>query len=288
MRRRHVTIDMRLRPPLESWKSTAQFREGTAYYPTRFGFPRPRSVQTQSVDDLLAEMDEAGIAIGIVMGRQSAPPHGVIPNDEIAQFVASHPSRFRAFAGLDLRDTAAAVAEIDRTARLPGFVGMSIEPGAAVDACFSDDRRLYPIYEGCQALGLPISITLSGYLSAMAGHDLRYGSPSSVYRVATDFPRLDIVVSHAAWPNVMPMLEVAFLKQNVFVSPDLYLNHIDTPGAHEFIRAARFFLEDRLLFGTAYPSRPLKESLDAFRKWELPPKLEAKILHDNAARLLRL
>jgi predicted TIM-barrel fold metal-dependent hydrolase len=64
---------------------------------------------------------------------------------------------------------------------------MSIEPGAAVEACFSDDRRLYPIYERCQALGLPISVTLSGYLSAMAGHDLRYGSPSSVYRVATDF-----------------------------------------------------------------------------------------------------
>jgi predicted TIM-barrel fold metal-dependent hydrolase len=283
-----VTIDMRLRPPLESWKATAQFKEGTAYYPTRYGFPRPRSVQTQSVDDLLVEMDEAEIAVGIVMGRQSAPPHGVIPNDEIARFIESRSDRFRAFAGLDLGDIEAAVREIDRAARLPGFVGMSIEPGAAVDPWFSDDRRLYPIYERCQALGLPISITLSGYLSAMAGHDLRYGSPSSVYRVATDFPRLSIVVSHAAWPNVMPMLEVAFLRQNVFVSPDLYLNHVDMPGAHEFIRAARFFLADRLLFGTAYPSRPLKESVAAFREWKLSPGLEAKILHDNAARLLAL
>lgn len=283
-----MTIDMRLRPPLQSWKSTAQFREGTAYYPTRYGFPRPRSVQTQSVDDLLAEMDDADIAIGIVMGRQSAPPHGVIPNDEIAGFVELHSDRFRGFAGLDLRDIPAAVAEIDRTARLPGIVGMSIEPGAAVEPHFSDDRRLYPIYERCQTLAVPISITLSGYLSAMAGHDLCYGSPSSVYRVATDFPRLNIVVSHAAWPNVMPMLEVAFLRQNVFVSPDLYLNQVDTPGAHEFIRAARFFLADRLLFGTAYPSRPLKESLEAFRKWELSPILEAKVLHDNAARLLGL
>ena len=28
-------IDMRLRPPLKSWVTTAQFTEGTAYYPTR-------------------------------------------------------------------------------------------------------------------------------------------------------------------------------------------------------------------------------------------------------------
>jgi len=283
-----MTIDMRLRPPLQAWKRTAQFTEGTAYYPTRFGFPRPRSVQTQELADLLEEMDEAGIDRGVIMGRQSAPPHGMVPNDEIADCVAAHPGRFVAFAGIDLRDIGQGVAEIERTSRLPGFRGVSIEPGASFEPFFSDDRRLYPIYERAQESGLPLSITLSGYLSAMAGHDLAYGSPSSVYRVARDFPRLRIVVSHAAWPNVMPMMEVAFLCENVYVSPDLYLNQIDTPGAHEYVKAARFFLGDRLLFGTAYPSRPLKESVAAFGQWGLDPALARKILHDNARRLLDL
>ena len=76
-------IDMRLRPPLKSWVKTAQFTEGTAYYPTRHGFPRPKSVKTQLMQDLLDEMDEASITTGIIMGRQSAPPHGAVPNDEI-------------------------------------------------------------------------------------------------------------------------------------------------------------------------------------------------------------
>ena len=44
----------------------------------------------------------------------------------------------------------------------------------------------------------------------------------------------------------------------------------------------------RLLFGTAYPSRPLKESVDAFRQWDLSPELQDKILYRNAARLLKL
>lgn len=279
-------IDMRLRPPLRSWVKTAQFTEGTAYYPTRLGFPRPKSVRSQAMPDLLDEMAAAGITRGVIMGRQSAPPHGRVPNDEITAALQAHPERFVAFAGIDLADIAAGVAEMERTARIPGYVGMSIEPGAAVAPMYADDRRLYPLYASCQALGLPMSITLSGYLAAMAGHDLGYGSPTPVYKVARDFPKLKIVVSHGAWPNVLPMLEVAFIRDNVYVSPDLYINGVDTPGAQEYIKAARFFLGDRLLFGTAYPSRPLKESVEAFREWRLPQELEEKILHRNAARLL--
>jgi uncharacterized protein len=95
-------------------------------------------------------------------------------------------------------------------------------------------------------------------------------------------------VSHAAWPNVMPMMEVAFLCDNVFVSPDLYMNGINTPGAQEYVKAAHFFLGDRLLFGTAYPSRPLKESVEAFMQWDFDPQVRKKVFYENAARLLGL
>jgi len=282
------SIDMRLRPPLPSWRDKPQFTEGTGYYPTRIGFPRPPSVKTQSMDLLKREMDEAGIKWGVIMGRQSAPPLGLIPNDEIAAAIAESPDRFVGFAGIDLRDIDAGVREMHRTAKLPGFKGMSIEPGSAGTPMYSDDRRLYPLYETCQTLGLPMSITISGFIPASVGNDIAYGSPSSVYRAAKDFPKLKIVISHGAWPAVMPIIEVAFLCENVIISPDLYMNHVDTPGAQEYIKAARLFMPDRLLFGTAYPSRPLKESVDAFLKWDLDPVLRDKILFGNAARLLKL
>jgi len=281
-----MTIDMRLRPPLDSWKTTAQFKEGTAYYPTRYGFPRPKSVKTQDTADLLSEMDEADIAWGVVMGRQSAPPHGIIPNREIAAFVGKHRDRFVGFAGIDLRNIDKAIEDLEGYARSDEFKGISIEPGAGFTPLYSDAPCLFPLYERAQELELPLSITLSGYLSAMAGHPTSYGNPSSVAVVARKFPKLKIVVSHAAWPNVMPMLEVAFLHDNVYVSPDLYMNHIHTPGAHEYINAAKFYLADRLLFGTAYPSRPLKESVEGFHQWGLDKELAEKILHKNAARLM--
>ena len=281
-------IDMRLRPPLKSWVKTAQFTEGTAYYPTRHGFPRPKSVKTQAMQDLLDEMDEAQITWGVIMGRQSAPPHGSVPNDEITEAISKHPQRFVGLAGIDLRDIEGGVKEIARTAKIKGYVGASIEPGATFEAMYADDRRLYPLYERCQELDIPMSITLSGYLAAMVGHDLSYGSPTPVYKVAKDFPKLKIIVSHAAWPNIMPMMEVAFIRENVYVSPDLYMNGINTPGAEEYIKAAKFFLGDRLLFGTAYPSRPLKESVQAFLEWKLSSELQEKILYRNAARLFHI
>ena len=191
-------IDMRLRPPLKSWVTTAQFTEGTAYYPTRHGFPRPKSVKTQAMQDLLDEMDEASITWGVIMGRQSAPPHGAVPNDEITKAIDEHPQRFVGFAGIDLRQIERGVVEIERTSKIKGYVGASIEPGATFEAMYADDRRLYPLYEKCQELDVPMSITLSGYLASMVGHDLSYGSPTPVFRVAKDFPKLKIIVSHAA------------------------------------------------------------------------------------------
>lgn len=281
-------IDMRLRPPLPSWTKTLQFNEGIRYYPMRYGFPRPPSAKARSMDLLLKEIDEAGITWGVIMGRQSAPPLGSIPNDEIAAALLKYPKKFVGFAGIDLRDIDAGIREVERTAKMQGFRGVSIEPGATFEAMYSDDKRLYPLYALCQELELPISISLSAALSAGHGYDLSYGSPASVCRVAKDFPNLKIIVSHAGWPNVESMMGVAFIQDNVYVSPDLYMNGMNMPGAHEYIKAAHFFLGDRLLFGTAYPSRPLKESVEAFMQWSLPQDLRDKILYRNAARLLKI
>ena len=78
-----MIVDMRLRPPTKSWIEKPQFKKEVTYYPTRIGFPRPPSADQQSMSLLLQEMDKAGITWGVVMGRQSAEPLGVIPNDEI-------------------------------------------------------------------------------------------------------------------------------------------------------------------------------------------------------------
>jgi len=284
-----MIVDMRLRPPTASWISKPQFKQGVPFYPSRVGFPRPPSAEQRSMKLMFEEMDTAGIQWGVAMGRASAEPLGAIPNDEIAEVVRAHPDRFVSFAAVDVRGTPQEmVAEVERCLAWPGFVGVSIEPGASDPPLKANDRKLYPLYETCVARDVPISISLSNLLCVMVGAPVEFSAPFPLYDVARDFPKLDIVISHAAWPWIYETIGLAFACHNIYVSPDLYMVGLNMPGAAEYIRAANSFLSERLLFGTAYPSRPLIESVEAFDKWTFEPGVKEKVLYKNALRVMRM
>lgn len=272
---------MRLRPPIPGFLECGIYKE-SPYYPTRLGFPRPESATKRSLDLLMAEMDTAGVAVGVVMGRNGSQL-GSVSNREIAEFVEGNP-RFVWFAGLDVADVPSALDEMRTLSGAEGLKGYAIEPGLAVPPIKADDPSLDPIYEACAAAGSVISISLS----PMMGPDLSYSDPVAVQHVARRFPELRIVVSHAAWPWVHQMLGVAFACPNVYVSPDLYMNAIDMPGARDFARAANLFLDTRLLYGSAYPSRPIVESVAAFRDLPIDPGVKERVLFTNACELLDL
>jgi predicted TIM-barrel fold metal-dependent hydrolase len=281
-------VDMRVRPPLAPWTAgKPQFQPGI-YYPARAGFPRPRSSLESSLDLMFAEMDEAGVALGVIAGRHAKEPLGVVRNDDVAAVLRAHPRRFVGLAGVDVNAPAdAAIAEIDRCLAL-GFRGVVIEPAAAREPMMADDPRLEPIYAHCAAKGVPVSVTLSAELVKLVGHAYRFASPVPLYDVARRFPALTLVVAHGAWPAVQEMLGIAFALPNVWVSPDLYMVGTDMPFAAEFVKAANLYLGDRMLFGTGYPSRGHVESVRAFDAWTFAPGVKDKVMRDNARRLLKI
>ena len=285
-----MIMDMRLRPPLPTWIKQAQFEIGNHYYPTRKGFLRPPSAEKRSLPLLLQEMDAAGISLGVVMGRQSVEPLGSIPNDEIAECIRQHPTRFVGWAGIDLAmPMDACLAEINRCVRQLKFKGVSIEPTISRDPSLirADDRRLYPIYEECLKLDVPINITLSAALQMQGQRRYEDSTPNQICDVARDFPKLDIHIAHAGWPMVMDMIGVAFIFPNVWVSPDQYLIK-QIPGALEYVTAANNYFEERTLFGSSYPSKPLAEMVQEYRGWNWKPGVLDAVFSKNALRLMRM
>src|SRR5581483_10358157 len=155
------------------------------YMPTRIGFPRAPSAANRSIDLLLQEMDDAGIQWGVIMGRKSKAPLGIITNEEIETLIGKHPDRFVSFVGVSVSDPIdTSIAEIKKFIAKPGFVGVSIEPCCAETPMSADDQRIYPIYDLCQSMNVPISISLSTLLTAMSGSPYDFRSPLPLYNTA--------------------------------------------------------------------------------------------------------
>ena len=281
-------IDMRLRPPIPEWVSGPTFKTAMWYPRNVSKFKGARSAWVESMDILFEEMDTSGVRYGVVMGRASSGQLGGVGNSAIVNTVKRWPDRFVGFLGIDLENIAASLAETRAFIGQPGVVGISIEPGSSRTPRLADDPALVPIYEACVEWNLPVSISLSGLLSSLAGHDLSWCDPIPVQRIAMRYPKLTIIVSHAAWPWADQMVSIGLICPNVYVSPDLYTATKHMPCARTYVDAANCFLSDRMLWGTAYPTRPLDECLADFLDMDWDPSIIDKILYTNAARLLGL
>ncbi|MGE0797707.1 MAG: amidohydrolase family protein [Lautropia sp.] len=286
-------IDMRLRPAVPSLTKSVLYQGGESaaigktLHPD---FPRAPSTRERSIERLIEEMDAANVVTGSVPGRHSMEPFGVVSNEEISALAVRYPGRFVGWMGLDLRDNPDRwIAAIRAWAGRPGIVGVSIEPAISLepDIGRADDRRLYPIYEECVKQRIPVSITLSALLQRMTGRPYELSDPKPIYRVAVDFPSLDIVVAHGAYPWVNDMLGVAFVCTNVWVSPDIYMTP-QWPGAREYALAANDILQDRVLYGSNYPARPFPQHIAAYRSWGWKDGVIEKVLSRNARRLMSL
>jgi len=283
-------IDMRLRPPIPAWTKGSVFRTAMHYPRNLVSFKGPRSAWLESLDLLFEEMDSANIKYGVLMGRAAsgAGNLGGVANRDIVEAVAKWPDRFLGFLGIDLEAIPQGLAEVREYARATNIKGISIEPGSGIRPRWSDDESLDPIYEIAQEFDLPVSISLSGLLSALGGHDISWSRPVSIQKAAQKYPKVKFIVSHAAWPYAEEMVVVALACPNIYVSPDLYGATVGMIGADTYVKGANMFLEDRTLFGSAYPTKDIQEAVRDFLALGYRQDIIPKIMWGNAAKLLKI
>ncbi|MGF1667274.1 MAG: amidohydrolase family protein [Acidimicrobiia bacterium] len=71
-------------------------------------------------------------------------------NDDMAEMIAAHPTRFKGLGFLPLQDVAASVAEMERCVRELGFVGFQV--GTNINGLDWDTDELYPVLQAAQDL----------------------------------------------------------------------------------------------------------------------------------------
>lgn len=275
-------IDFRVRPPLGGFLDMILYTDAARRdrITRMHGFEPAPSATARSMDLMLAEMDAAGVTTALLPARLSERL-GSVSNEDVADVVARYPGRFVGAGAVDPTNRRRAQETIAAAVRA-GMRAINFEPGSYAQPLHVDDRRLYPLYATCDDLGVPIVIMAGG----SAGPDPSYTDPVHIDRVAADFPTLPIVVSHGGWPWVHQILHVAYRRPNLYVSADQYLANM--PGMRDYIDAINGFLGDRFIYGSSYPFLPLDACLAWFRSLPIAAGAMQRVLHDNAARLLKL
>ena len=230
-------------------------------------------------EGFLAEVREAGLTKAVVVGRHTPSQH--LPNDLIHQITHAH-DELLGIAGIDpaLQGVDGALAEIDRAIAQLGLAGIGLEPGFGAPARHPDDALYFPIYEHLNRRGIPLFL-----MSGPTTPDPAYNDPGRLAKVAQAFPQLRIVCYHGYYPNTQQLVGVAFRYENISVVPDMYQF---LPGSEVFVQAANGFMGDQLLFGSSYPFRPIRQSIDDFLALGFRGEVLDKLLYGNAARLFGL
>jgi uncharacterized protein len=218
-------------------------------------------------------------------------------NDELSRAVALHPDKFIGLAHHEITRPDAAQ-ELERAATQLGLRGYKLL--APTVGVLLNDRALYPVWEVCERLGLPVLIHF-GMLGGAGGVSYHPNiTPAVLEPVARDFPTVDFVVPHFGIQYVTDLLFLCWSCPNV---------HVDTSGSNQWVRWMPYkltlddlfqrFIEtigpERILFGTdsswfprGFALRYLQDQLRICRFMGLSHDQLQAIFGGNARRLLGL
>lgn len=241
----------------------------------------------------------AGVDRAVLVNMVSYHEWGrAMPNDYLAQYTKAYPDMFLALAGVDPHmESKKAIREIERSVNELGCIGLKFHP--AYQDCYPNDEKLmYPLLDACQEMDICVLIHTG--TTRMTRCKIRSCNPIAIDDIATDFPRLRIIMGHMGWPWTAESLAVLWRHENVYVDCSGWLPRYiywTDPVVFQYMNTV---LQDKFVFGSDYPAIDPRVWLDDFDKlvesgfeWggkrrEFKPETYDKFLRKNALRALKL
>jgi hypothetical protein len=233
------------------------------------------------IEATVASMDAADVDLGLLSAWRGPGGQDLISNDEVAEWIALHPSRFAGLATANLERPMEAVRELRRRIR-DGFVGLRVVPW--LWNAPPTDRRYYPLFAVCVESGVPFC-TQVGHTGPLRPSETGRPIPY-IDQVALDFPELVIVCGHVGYPWTEEMVAVARKHENVYIDTSAYtIRRLP----EELIRFMKTVTGQRkVLFGTNWPMIAHTHALAGLDDLGLSGEGRHDFLRANAARVFGL
>jgi len=226
-----------------------------------------------------AYLKDLGIKKAVILPEMNPEVTGMVPNEYVIEFCAGQ-DIFLPFCTINPSLVSQPKQEFRKLVRM-GVKGIKLYP--SYSHFYPNDRYLYPVYEIAAAEGLPVLVHTGS--SVFKGSKIKYSDPIHLDDVATDFPDLAILMAHSGrglW------YEKAFFLSRLH--PNLYMEISGLPPKN----LLKYFPElgrnsDKIVYGSDWPGiKSMAENIESIKKLPLASESIKKILHDNAARILRL
>ena len=239
-----------------------------------------------TTEGLLAEMDAAGIDVGILTCGLGHPDRlhrkGMYAAEDFIAVAEAHPGRFAVSVTVDraARPTENA-RRIRELAGHPHVVLARVTP--LVEQFDLNHRLYYPVYVTCEELGLPVSINIG-----IPGPKVRSAcqDPVLLEDVLIDFPDLTVVGAHMGHPYEALLIQYMLKFERLHLMTSAYLARYMDDAMVQFMDSSRG--RGRVWFASDHPVLPATKALAAARELPLSEESMAEYLGASAARVLGL
>jgi len=284
----------------------------------------------QDLDQIrLQHMDEAGIdrqvialtAPGVqVMDKETAVAFSRVANDELAEALRRHPTRFTGMIAVAPQDPAAAALEIERGVTRLGMNAVIINSHTQGE--YLSDSKFWDIFAAAEAHDVPIYLHPNSLPKNMIGSFQDCGLDGAIYgfgvetglhalRIITAgvfdrFPKLQLIIGHMGealpfWAYRLDYMHRATVMSNRYESikplrkkPSDYLreNFFITNSGVAWEPAIKFTQDivgvDRVMYAMDYPYQYAADEVTAMDNMAMSAEVKKKFFQTNAESVFKI
>lgn len=236
-----------------------------------------------TLEDALAAMDASGTERAVLTVGDGATKPGAVSLlsvEDGLEAVGRAPARFRlAFQVQDVSSPHAAAQLVREHGVRDEVVAVGVMPSYV--GCDLNDRRLYPAYDACIDLGLPVRINVG-----VAGPALpsRHQHPELLEELLLELPELTVIGCHMGHPYELLLIRLMMKLPNLYLMTSGYLPKYFDPAVVRFMGSSRGI--GRVLFASDHPGIPLPKAIEEAGKLGLQQEALDQYLGDGLSAVL--
>ena len=278
------------RVDLHAYPGTAEWIASQGPYVEPLGRYWKKQWTAKTEAEVAADFQAHGIeALLVAFDIESVTGAPPCTNSYVAGLRDRHPETFiQAWGTVDPLRGEQAIRDAERAVTQDRVLGFHFHP--IIGRYSVDDPALAPLFEAINGLGVPVLIDVgtTGMGAGMPGGNgtqIRQAHPLALDQLAATFPELTIIAAHPGWPWVEDMTAVALHKGNVYWELSGWAPKHFPASLRTDIRGR---LQDKIMFGSDYPSLPLSRLLREWDELGFSEEVMDKVFHANAERVLGL